>query len=216
MKYVPELRYNLQLYQRMGLGVEAFGLHRQEQARSGQPADGLTSSYGGGDETIVFWLDLYRPESSADLVRISFRAKLPSADRASGNGTDQTDLFLGVTASRRRDTWEVRTSLRMDIIGRPDREGQWDYLTLAVRGTWRHDRWDLFAEDFYRSRFSNATNLVAQGFTYHWNPRWSLELAAGDGSHSDWEFNPDSRLGRQVSLVASRRGLSQGVRARFR
>ncbi len=209
--YVPELRYSLQLYQRMGLGVEAFGLLREEHGGAVAPGDGQ-SHYGGGDETIVFWLDLYRPPGRADLLRFSFRAKLPSADQASGNGSDQTDLFFGLTGSRTRENWALRAGLRLDIVGRADREGQWDYLTAAVRGSWQRGKWTLFVEDFYRTRFSNTTNLAAIGVDYHWNARWSLELSAGDGSHRNWEFNPDSRLDYQAALTVSRRGQSARLR----
>ncbi len=207
--YLPDLSFHLQLYKRVAVSVAGFGVLRSEFMRDDIDYPLGEEGYGGGDEIIGLWFDIYadyKDINQSRAAKLFIKAKLPSANGAFGS--DRTDLLFGITGHAQRNGHLFQGTFRLDVVERPVTEGQWDYLTLGLRYSHRIGPAKLISEGFFRSQSSRYTWLLSFGLQAELGKNWSLELMAGDGGWQKWENNPDSRLEYQFSLFISKRGES--------
>ena len=201
--YLPELRLDARFHARFTLSLYAFGV--DTETRTQDPRQQGVSDFGAGDVLVGTWLRLNATGNQHFQWHASVQAKVPSSE-AGVFGTDRTDLLLGLYAKRTGLRWFSQGVLRMDIVGRPNRTGQWDYLTLGVRGGIQTGkRWQILGEVWHRTRGSNNTTLVAVGTRFHLGEQWYGSAWAGEGDYHHYETNPDSRLKDQFSLSLSKR-----------
>ena len=198
--YAPDLKCHLQLYKRIAFGLEFYGVARSESRHGDIPFELKEDSYTGGDLVFTTWLDLMRRPKDWRSLKVFARAKVPSAADTTGSGSDEADIYFGLTSHWSAAKWNLASLARFDIVGRPDQD-QWDYLTVASRASYRQSaHFEVFADGWYRFRSTNETSLLSAGVNWYLEPDCRLEIAAGDGNHAGFELNPDSRLERQFSM----------------
>jgi hypothetical protein len=201
--YLPELRLDARFNRRFAASLYTFGVNTEREFTDTDHRS--ESEFGAGDVLLGFWMNLNRTSGKGIRFSASFQAKIPSA-RAGTRGTDRSDLLLGVYANRqgRKGFWQGVA--RMDIVGRPDRTGQWDYLTVGLRGGLiLTPRWQVLGDAWHRTRGSNNTTLISAGLAFAPRDGWRISAWAGDGDHHFYETNPDSRITEQYSLWITRR-----------
>jgi len=210
--YVPDLRAQAQLYPRIALDFQYFGIYRAESVYQ-QPVPLRDDVYAGADLAFSVLVDLQRARGGRGWAFKTFAmAKLPNAGFEERLGSDRSDIFLGFTGDWRGERFHFSGMARLDIVGRPDREGQWDYAVLGMRGGLRLGaRLGLLAEAWRRERSQNATTLVSAGLAWRLSAGVRLEALAGDGGHEFYETNLDSRLRRQYSLRLKWRFHAKGL-----
>ncbi len=198
--YAPDLRAHAQLYPRLAISLETFGIYRSEEIYK-QPAPLEEGAYGGGDYALAVFLDLKRATGRGWGLKPFFKVKFPNANLEDGFGSDRTDTLVGLSGDWRSKRFSFSGVARLDVIGRPNLPGQWDYVTLGARVGWlAGNRLTVMVEGWRRDRGDNSTSLYSAGLDLKLSPKWTLEALAGDGDHEFYETNLDSRIRRQYSL----------------
>ena len=199
--YLPDLRLHAQLYPRLALSIEFFGVNRSESHYEPHPEIELRDrEFGPGDISMATWFDLVRGGPKRPGIKAFFQTKWPNASEEKMLGTDVTDLFLGLTGDWRSERLSLSGLARLDVVGRGMND-QWDYFTIAAQPELRVSRrWSILADLWHRYRSTNTTSLFSLGCRLELRPNWTLEALAGKGDYDRFEANPDSRLKSQYSL----------------